>query len=450
MPHNKFITTTASSALGMPLQSSLQEFSAPVQDIMGRAPNWLLRSGMNTVAGMSLLMLVLAALVHYPDTISGRITVTGTNPPVAIVARQSGHLEQLIVHEHDVVSKGAVLGVIRSAVDSVQAFKIKELLTVVHRDLADKPDALIEPELTANPALGGMQVPYTDFAAAWTRHAQLQADTYVANAVSVLREQLKRKQAQIEQMARQVQNGAREQEIATTRYDRLKTLQNRDSISLADLQEAERVMLEQGRQLSVIRNTSMEAEIAAGDYEKQIEAMLHARAEDLRKSHQAVKDAAQKLAAAMDQWESDYVLRSPVDGTVGFYDFWSGEQFVTAGKEVFIVAPKISPLLGRVPVQAIGAGKIHPGQVVRVRFDDFPYKEFGIASGQVEAVSLVAQKGAHLISVRLDSPLKTNYGRQIPFKQEMMGDATIVVEDHSMLGRIFSEVCDAMINRNAH
>ena len=208
-------------------------------------------------------------------------------------------------------------------------------------------------------------------------------------------------------------------------------------------------MLQQDRQQSGVRSAFAEAEIAAGDYEKQIESLLHARQESLRQSHQMLADAAQKLLAAIALWEADYVLRAPVDGTVGFYDFWSGEQFVTAGKEVFIIAPELSPLLGRVPVQALGAGKIRAGQVVRIHFDDFPYKEFGIASGTVENVSLVAQKGAHLVSIRLPSPLTTNYGRQLPFKQEMMGDASIVIEDRSLLGRIFSEIRDAFVNRSA-
>ena len=448
MPHNFSLAAQPPMNLGLPVHTHHGELSTAVQEIMGRAPNWLLRSGMSIMAGASLLLLVLASIIHYPDTIVGRITVTGTNPPVAIVARQSGHLDQLLVHEKEAVSKGTLLAVIRSAVDSTQAFKIKETLHALQPMLVD-PQARLEVSLPQNPALGAMQAPYSEFATAWAQHSQLLADTFAEKTAIVLSSQLENKRQQIGQMKRQVQNIEREHELAGARYDRLQLLQKRDSISMADLQEAERALLEQGRQKGTVNAAYMEAEIAAGDYEKQIETLQHTRLEDLRKSHHALTDSAQKLLAAIDQWEADYVLRAPVDGTVGFYDFWTGEQFVTAGKEVFIIAPKVSPLIGRVPAQALGAGKIRPGQVVRIHFDDFPYKEFGIASGEVDNVSLVAQKGAHLVSVRLSSPLTTNYGRQLPFKQEMMGDASIVIEDRSLLGRIFSEVRDAFVNRNA-
>ncbi len=450
MPHSHAITPRAPTSLGLPPSHAAHgELSASAQEILGRAPGWLLRSGMSVIAGTAFLLLVLAAVVRYPDTITGRITVTGTNPPVSVVARQGGHLDQLLVREKQEVRKGALLGVIRSTADSAQAFKIQELLRSLQPLLAD-PQAQIEATLPPSPALGPMQAPYTEFATALSFHTQLLADTYAEKTVAVLRAQLDQKRDQTTQMKAQVQNIGREHEIARTKYERLRELQKRDSISVADLQEAERALLEQDRQQGTVRGTYMEGEIAVGDYEKQIAALLHTRTDELRKSRQALIESMQKLQAAIDQWEMDYVLRAPVDGTVGFYDFWAGEQFVTAGKEVFIIAPQDSPLIGRVPVQALGAGKIRPGQTVRIHFDDFPYKEFGIATGQVDNVSLVAQKGVHLVSVRLESPLKTNYNRALPFRQEMMGEASIVIEDRSLLGRIFSEVRDAFVNRSAN
>ncbi len=425
-----------------------EELSSAVNELMGRTPSWLLRSGLSVVALVTVLVLALASMIHYPDMINGRVTVTGTNAPVPMVARQSGHLEVLCVREKQPVKKGDLLAVIRSPVDSGCAFKIKDTLDNLQQYLS-APSTATAITLPESSSLGVLQGPYAEFSADWRAHAQFLADDYVQRTVALLQTQLTRKREQIEHMRAQVQNVERERELASQRFGRLQQLQQRDSLSLADLQEAERALLEQGRQHSTVRGAFNEAEIAAADYEKQIAALEHTRREDLRLSASKVSGSAQKLRAAIDLWEADYVLRATVDGTVGFYDFWSDQQFVTAGKEVFIVAPAASPLLGRVPVQALGAGKIKPGQTVRIHFDDFPYKEFGIATGTVENVSLVAQKGAHLVSIRLDSPLTTNYGRALPFKQEMMGDASVIVEDRSLLGRIFSEVRDAFVNRSA-
>ena len=81
-----------------------------------------------------------------------------------------------------------------------------------------------------------------------------------------------------------------------------------------------------------------------------------------------------------------------------------------------------------------------PGQSVRVRFADYPYKEFGVVYGRVKAVSLVPRQGVHQVTVDIDYPLKTSYGKELPFKQDMTGDGSIVTENIRLLGRIFFEI----------
>jgi HlyD family secretion protein len=106
---------------------------------------------------------------------------------------------------------------------------------------------------------------------------------------------------------------------------------------------------------------------------------------------------------------------------------------------VFVIVPETTRRLGRVPVTAGGVGKVSKGQTVRIKFDDFPYKEFGMVNGTVEAVSLVARQGQHMVTVSVPSPLVTHYGKTLPFKQEMTGAAAIITEDRRLIGRLFNE-----------
>ena len=91
-------------------------------------------------------------------------------------------------------------------------------------------------------------------------------------------------------------------------------------------------------------------------------------------------------------------------------------------------------------VKASGAGKIIKGQTVRIRLQDFPYKEFGLVTGRVQSVSLVARDSANLVLVDIDYPIISSYGKTIPFKQEMAGDASIVTQDMRLIGRVFNEI----------
>jgi hypothetical protein len=97
-----------------------------------------------------------------------------------------------------------------------------------------------------------------------------------------------------------------------------------------------------------------------------------------------------------------------------------------------------------------GAGKIKPGQPVRMRLDDFPYKEFGIVSGQVQSVSMVARQGANLVLVDIPYPLTTSFQKQLQFKQDMTGEGRVVTEDIRLLGRILYEIRRAFVNNTTN
>ena len=98
------------------------------------------------------------------------------------------------------------------------------------------------------------------------------------------------------------------------------------------------------------------------------------------------------------------------------------------------------------PVSQGGSGKVKPGQAVWIRFDDFPYKEFGVMSGKVQSISQVARNGVNLVLVDIPYPLVTSFHKQLSFKQDMVGEGRIVTEDISLLGRILYEIRRAFVN----
>ena len=108
--------------------------------------------------------------------------------------------------------------------------------------------------------------------------------------------------------------------------------------------------------------------------------------------------------------------------------------------------PETTRLVGRMSVKTGGAGKIKLGQTVRIRLDDYPYKEFGLVTGTVQSVSLVAREGAHLVLIELPHPLVTSFHKPLQFKQEMAGEARIVTEDMRLIGRILYEIRRAFVD----
>ncbi len=415
------------------------DVSSAVQEVLGRTPPWILRSGMTVLAGAVGLLLFLSWLIHYPDTVRGKIVITGTNPSVAVMARQSGRLERLQVAEGERVKKGHLLGIINNAADTDSMLRLRKEIQKLRGFLVD-PAAFAPLDLSGEAQLGSVQNAYTEFNARYRLYDAMLHDDHVEKAVALLQSQVARQQKQRSHMERQSTFAGLEGALALENMERMQKLHAQKAISTSELDTQERQFLEQKRQQSMAEKAIIEQEIAASEYEKQIRELTHKRKEDLRSAATDLAGSLKKLLNDIEIWENDFVLRAPSDGVVAFYDFWADQQFVTQGKAVFIIAPEASALLGRMPIQQGGAGKVKAGQPVRIKLDDFPSKEFGLVSGRVKSVSLVAQQGQQLVSVDLDFPLKSSYGRTINFKQEMTGDAMVITDDRRLIERLFGEL----------
>jgi HlyD family secretion protein len=468
--------------------------SADVREFMGRPPHWLLRSGMMLLAAVLALLLVVSWFIKYPDTISGRIVIAGDHPVVEVVARQSGHLETLRAHEGDAVKKGSILAIIESPAKSDAVLALGEKLGALSRtsaidapadsraglressaaflaeynQLKSRPDraeralelaarlarlardsaeaAALSIDFQPIEGLGKLQDTYADFLNAYNQLRNRLADDYAEKAGALLREQLEGKRAQIDSLTRQGATDRRELELAREKYQRSKLLRESGLMSAAQLADEEAALLARVRADAAAQRALTDAGIEAARVEKELRELEHERAESLRTARETLRAHFNKLRGEIDLWEADYVLRAPADGTLAFYDFWSDRQFVTAGRQVFLIVPEAVRLIGRVPVSHGGVGKIEPGQTVLVRLDDFPYKEFGLVTGKVQSISMVARAGANLVLVELPHPLVTTFKKQIAFKQEMAGEARIITEDLRFIERVLYEIRRAFVS----
>lgn len=421
-----------------------REWSDEVREIMVRPPHWVLRSGAGLLALGLLLLLALGWMISYPDVISGRLVMTGTHPAVDVVARQSGHLESLRVRQSDPVRKGDVLAVIRSPASADTVFGLKERLERLS-PLLTREDQLVDAEFQPLAGLGRLEPAYSEFMSGYRDYRALVVNDHAQRTATLLQDQIVRKRSQLQTLEQQQTAMGRELELGREKYQRLQALHDRGAASTAQLQAEEQAWLSQQREFSTLEKNLLEEQITAASLEQQLVKVLHERSEALRLGRQRLRSALNKLNTEIELWEADHVLRAPADGRVAFYDFWSDQQYVTQGSQVFVVVPETSQLMGRMQIKHGGAGKIRPGQPVRIRFDDYPYKEFGLVTGRVNSVSLVAREGTLLVLVDVDYPMISSFRQRIEFKQNMTGEASIITEEMRLLGRIFYEVRRAFV-----
>ena len=136
------------------------------------------------------------------------------------------------------------------------------------------------------------------------------------------------------------------------------------------------------------------------------------------------------LNAQINFWRNDYLLISPVEGTVTFTKFWSENQSVMKDEPVLSIVPfETGDIVGRINLKMQRSGKVLTGQKVNIKLSGYPYLEYGMVRGIVETKSLVPAGDAYIIEVGLPSGLTTLYGRKLDFTQNMQGNAEIITDD---------------------
>jgi len=141
----------------------------------------------------------------------------------------------------------------------------------------------------------------------------------------------------------------------------------------------------------------------------------------------------------VNEWKLAYVLTAPVEGVVTFNKYWSETQNVKEGERVMTVIPENpGELVGKVELPIRGSGKIKEGQDVNIKFDNYPYMEYGMVKGKVENISRVPEDNYYMVEVLFPEGLVTTYGIPLELQNQISGKAEIVAEDLRLIQRILN------------
>ncbi|MDR1090402.1 MAG: hypothetical protein LBL79_04930 [Prevotella sp.] len=102
--------------------------SEEFQEIRGTVPSWILRRGISLLAIIVTVLLIGSTFFKYPDTILTTMTLTGTTPAAALIAKPSGKLQELDVTDKQSVMLGDYLAVIENPAKTKDVQTLKQYI----------------------------------------------------------------------------------------------------------------------------------------------------------------------------------------------------------------------------------------------------------------------------------------------------------------------------------
>lgn len=402
-------------------------------------PGYLLRRGTVYMFVFFFLILLLAGIISFNQVVKGSVTLTSKNPPVEIKVKRDGKLSAIFYKPGDSIAAGDIVAVLDNPANQRNISFLKDRL------LKDYPEVLsleaLLTEFPVNLSLGtSLQAAYNRFLEEY--HNLILENTLGHNQImeQVLLQNIDNQGSILNSKEEEFQLMENSLSISTENINRHRQLFEKGVISKFDLEKVELEFTEKNRHYSLLKQQMIQLKTDKSRAKSDLEILRSSEERKLSLQEAELIFAKQNLLNEISEWEDKNIIKSPVAGRLSYNQVWGVHQNVEEGDVVFTIVPFMrKDLLGKCIVPVQNSGQINKGQKVYLKLDNYPYREWGMIKASVKSISEVpsrAEVPAYIVYLDVDS-LVTSYGKELILHQELIGTAEIVLEEVTLLKRIF-------------
>ncbi|NJO40915.1 MAG: HlyD family type I secretion periplasmic adaptor subunit [Cyanobacteria bacterium CRU_2_1] len=317
-----------------------------------------------------------------------------------------GEIARITVEEGQHVEAGQVIAVLDSRLAQVEIDRLNQSLNAYRLELV-QTQGLIDRthmEIDARRAITAAEVRSQEAAIA---QALTTADTHEA-ILNQLDAKIASYEARLDRLQPLLQEGAIAHEYV---FDAEQSLQEQLITATQSQGEFQQAIEEARRlraELEQRQATGLQSELETQQRLQQLEV-------EISQLRAKIAETETLLKAAQTRLEQMY-LYAPVEGTVSALKIRNVGEVMQPGQTIAEIAPEGVPLILSATLPNREAGLVKEGMDVQIKFDAFPYQDYGIVSGQVMSISPDAT---------LDDQQGAVYRVEIAVEQEDINDQSV-------------------------
>lgn len=410
--------------------------SEEVQEILGTPPSWLTQWGtVIALIGVSLLGWA-GYWVKYPDLVEAKIKVYTSEPPAKMVAKNTAFLTDLLVEQEDTVEADQVLAVFSPKASYSDVMVLDDQIFAV-KDLSDSSLLAFRPYKDL--LLGNLQKYLDDFTATQETLSLLNSGRLERLSTREKRRRINLLKSEVEDYRKAGQTLQDQIDLESHRFKNEKELYKKETVTLDELRTRQNSILSLQREKATLESAIKSKQYEADLLERQVGNIRRDSKLDREAASEELSTHFKRLRQQLQEWKNNYLVISPIKGIVVFNKENLREQdFVDRGDELMTVLPVgAKDIIGRISLPLEGSGKVREDQRVLVKFNSYPFHEFGAVEGVITRKGRIPTEEAIPLEVAFPNGLRTSADKQIEITQEMTGTAEIVTEDKRLIERIF-------------
>lgn len=427
--------------------------SEEAQQIMGKAPAWVIRWGITVIFLILLLIAVGCYIIKYPQTVTAPISITTVNPPSDLPVRYDGLLDTVCVNNGDTVRKGQLLALLATPADYGDITAIERYLQMS----ATEPFSVLVNASWLNDdyTLGDLQSVWAEFLRQSLDYRHYLDIDYIGTKKRLLEAQIGKNTEYYAKLERQQRLLAKDLALGRRTLERDSMLLAETVISAADYETTEQNYLSKQNSKAAFDATLTSTELNILQSKQQLVELSIQEQNETAEYERTLEQLRQQMLAQIAQWKEKYVITAPSDGAVALHSYWSKGQHVAIGDVLASIVPcGQTQVVGRMQVPSAGFGKVEAGQTVNVKLNGFPYMEYGMLKGTIRSISAVpaqvqipaGSNVAYTVEVVFPEGMTTTYKKELPMIQQMDGTGEIITEDMRLIEQFIRPIVSLFKN----
>lgn len=419
--------------------------SDEVQEILGKTPSWLIRVGTVIVFIFVFVILFGSWFFKYPTVITSSVKIVTECPIAPVVAKNTGTISKLFVVDSQYVKKNQPLAITQNSANVKDVLELQERLPWLTKSIDNHVYSF---DFSNSLQLGEVQSSFASFNKANQDYHLFVLLKRYQKEISATKSKIKLLKEKNGIVYSQFDLGKEKHILAKNEFKINEKLFNSEVISPSQFEKDKQSYIDSKNSVETIKASIVDNKILIDELYHQIETLNIEYYTEKKHLEDNIVEQFKNMESQIALWFDNYVLVSPIDGIVAFNNLWSSNQLAIKEHQIFSIIPKkTSKIIGRVTLSAKGAGRVKTGQYVNIKFDNYPYFDYGIVHAIVSSKTMVSLDGGYIVELNIPNGLVTNYNKKLPFNQQMTGTAEIMTDDVRLLERFFNPI-KAFIKNN--
>jgi multidrug resistance efflux pump len=379
-------------------------------------------------------LFMVAYYVNYPDIVTTRARLTGYNAPKEILSIQEGKILKLFVSNDNIVKNGDPLMWIETTANHMQVIRLDNLIdsciNLLNHDSAFNINFFFKINFNQ---LGELQTAYSNFMFNYQNFSDFYINGYYQNNINVLRLDLNGIEFANKNLLNQKKISEDDLELFEQNYSANEKLFYDKIISKQELRIEKSKLLNKQQVIPQIESSILSNDALKREKIKQIHDLEHS----LIQQKNVFVESLHTLKSLVDDWKRKYIVSASIEGKINFTFPLQEKQYIHAGKVFGYINPHKSDYFVEIYLPQKNFGKVHVGQSVQLRFDAYPYNEYGYVKGRMTYVSNVSSDSGFVAKIELPDGLLTSQKSILQYNIGLKADALIITKDLSILKRIY-------------